>query len=57
MGGTSIEEKINEQIDAVIRDQNDLIDDKIADALENFDGGQGEDINIEENEAFLELQE
>lgn len=35
---------------------NDQVDDKIALALDNFDGGQGE-VNIEENEAFLELQD
>ena len=32
----------------------DQVDDKIAQALENFDGGTG-DVNIEENEVFLEL--
>ena len=35
LGGNNLEEKINEQIDAIA----DQVDDKIAQALDNFDGG------------------
>ena len=48
----AIDEKLGTQLTAMTEE----VDDKIAQALENFDGGQG-DVNIEENEAFLELQD
>ena len=35
LGDNNLEEKINEQIDAMA----DQVDDKIAQALDNFDGG------------------